>query len=169
MGVHMTGLRTISRNFTLAIAALAGTAAAALSPAVAATIDDLPGRWSGWGTISLPSGSSEQLKCIATYFVNDGGASMVQNLRCASSSYKIDATAKLKLASGAMTGEWEEKTYAAIGSVTGKTTSDGFNLDIKGDKFTAILAVTSTNCKQSVTITPTGLDIAKIAITLGKC
>jgi hypothetical protein len=32
-----------------------------------------------------------------------------------------------------------------------------------------VLAVTSTNCKQSVTITPTGLEIAKIAITLGKC
>ncbi len=150
----------------VAVAVWTGIAAA---PARAATINDLPGRWSGWGTISLPSGTSEQLKCIATYFVNDGGASMVQNLRCASASYKIDATAKLKLASGVMTGEWEEKTYSAIGSVTGQTTSDGFNLDIKGDRFTAVLAVSSTNCKQSVTITPTGLDIAKIAITLGKC
>jgi hypothetical protein len=169
MGVHMTGLRTDFRSFSILAAAFTGMTAATITPTVSATIDDLPGRWSGWGTISLPSGTSEQLKCIATYFVNDGGASMVQNLRCASSSYKIDATAKLKLASGAMTGEWEEKTYAAIGSVTGKTTNDGFNLDIKGDKFTAILAVTSTNCKQSVTITPTGLDISKIAISLGKC
>jgi hypothetical protein len=177
MGDHMTGLRTISRNisliftrlFSVTFVAIAAATGMAAHPSSAATIDDLPGRWSGWGTISLPSGSSEQLKCIATYFVNDGGASMVQNLRCASPSYKIDATAKLKLASGVMTGEWEEKTYSAIGSVTGKTTSDGFNLDIKGDKFTAVLAVSSTNCKQSVTITPTGLDIAKIAITLGKC
>jgi hypothetical protein len=173
MGDHMTGLRTISRiisrKLSVALVAIAASTSVAAPPSLAATIDDLPGRWSGWGTISLPSGSSEQLKCIATYFVNDGGASMVQNLRCASSSYKIDATAKLKLASGVMTGEWEEKTYSAIGSVTGKTTSDGFNLDIKGDKFTAVLAVSSTNCKQSVTITPTGLDIAKIAITLGKC
>jgi hypothetical protein len=171
MGVQMTVLRTISRRtISLTLAVLASFAPALMSaPATGATIDDLPGRWSGWGTISLPSGTSEQLKCIATYFVNDGGASMVQNLRCASASYKIDATAKLKLASGTMTGEWEEKTYAAIGSVTGKTTSDGFNLAITGDKFTAVLAVTSTNCKQSVTITPTGLDIAKIAISLGKC
>jgi hypothetical protein len=172
MGVHMTGLRSISRNVSrnafVAVVAVTGLVAA-ITPAPAATIDDLPGRWSGWGTISLPSGTSEQLKCIATYFINDGGASMVQNLRCASSSYKIDATAKLKLAGGVMTGDWEEKTYAAIGSVKGKTTTDGFNLDIKGDKFTAVLAVTSTNCKQSVTITPTGLDIAKIAISLGKC
>jgi hypothetical protein len=166
MGDHMATLRDIARTiFTASVVAVA----AVVPPSHAATIDDLPGRWSGWGTISLPSGSSEQLKCIATYFLNDGGASMIQNLRCASASYKIDATAKLKLASGVMTGEWEEKTYSAIGSVTGATTSDGFSLDIKGDKFTAVLAVTSTNCKQSVTITPTGLDIAKIAITLGKC
>jgi hypothetical protein len=156
---------TAARGLALALASALMTSASAS----AATIDDLPGRWSGWGTISLPSGSSEQVKCIVTYFVNDGGASMVQNLRCASSSYKIDATAKLKNASGTLTGEWEEKTYSALGSVTGKTTSDGFNLAIKGDTFTAVLAVTSTNCKQSVTITPQGLDIAKIAITLGKC
>lgn len=159
----MTGLRTIPMA-----AAIAGGLTFATS-ALAAPIDDLPGRWSGWGTISLPSGTSEQVKCIATYFVTDGGASMVQNLRCASSSYKIDATAKLKNASGALSGEWEEKTYSAIGSVSGKTTSDGFNLAITGDKFTAVLAVTSTNCKQSVTITPIGLEIAKIAISLGKC
>jgi hypothetical protein len=144
-------------------------ATALAATAVAAPIDDLPGRWSGWGTISLPSGTSEQVKCIATYFLNDGGAALVQNLRCASSSYKIDATAKLAHASGNLTGEWEEKTYSAKGSVTGKTTGDGFNLAIKGDTFTANLAVTSTNCKQSVTITPKGMDISKIAITLGKC
>jgi hypothetical protein len=165
----MTGLRTISMAFVASASVAVAGLTAAIAPARAATIDDLTGRWSGWGTISLPSGTSEQLKCIATYFINDGGAAMVQNLRCASASYKIDATAKLKLAGGVMTGEWEEKTYAALGSVTGKTTSDGFKLDIKGDKFTALLAVTSTNCKQSVTITPSGLDIAKIVISLGKC
>ena len=173
----MTGLRAIAMAIALGLAPSLAAAlfaasvvnSASVSSASAATIDDLPGRWSGWGTISLPSGSSEQVKCIATYFLNDGGASMVQNLRCASSSYKIDATAKLKIASGALTGEWEEKTYSALGSVTGKTTSDGFNLAIKGDTFTATLAVSSTNCKQSVTITPIGLDIAKIAISLGKC
>jgi hypothetical protein len=164
----MSGLRTVS----IALAAIATQSALMLCGATAASaaiIDDLPGRWSGWGTISLPSGSSEQVKCIATYFVNDGGASLVQNLRCASNSYKIDATAKLANAGGALTGDWEEKTYAAKGSVSGKTTSDGFNLAIKGDTFTAVLAVTSTNCKQSVTITPKGMDISKIAITLGKC
>jgi hypothetical protein len=153
MGDHMTSLRTMP----MAAAAIAGGVAFATA-AFAAPIDDLPGRWTGWGTISMTGGTSEQVKCIATYFINDGGASMVQNLRCASSSYKIDATAKLKNASGALSGEWEEKTYAAIGSVSGKTTTDGFNLAITGDKFTAVLAVTAT-----------GLEIAKISISLGKC
>ena len=159
---------TVLRIVRIAVAAISGSLVFATSSG-AAPIDDLPGRWSGWGTISTPSGAPEQVKCIATYFLNDGGASLVQNLRCASSSYKIDATAKLKHAAGALSGEWEEKTYSAIGSVTGQTTGDGFVLAIKGDKFTAELAVTSTNCKQSVTITPIGLDISKIAISLGKC
>jgi hypothetical protein len=163
-GITMTGIRAILAGSAMLIACSMYAAAAKAAP-----LEDLPGRWSGWGTISLPSGTSEQVKCIATYFVNDGGASLVQNLRCASASYKIDATAKLANASGALTGDWEEKTYSAKGSVTGKTTDDGFNLAIKGDTFTAVLAVTSTNCKQSVNITPKGMDISKIAITLSKC
>lgn len=135
----------------------------------AAPINDLAGRWSGWGSITMASGASEQVKCIATYFVEGGGAQVRQNLRCASSSYKIDATAKLNHANGQLSGEWEEKTYSAVGSVAGKFTDKGFNLSIKGASFTASMAVSTTNCKQSISITPQGFEISKISIGLDKC
>jgi len=137
--------------------------------AQAAPIDDLAGRWSGWGSVTLANGSSEQVKCVATYFVEGGGTSVKQNLRCASTSYKIDASASLKNANGQLTGEWEEKTYAAIGSIAGRMTGSGFNLSIQGPAFSAAMAVTTTNCKQTIGITPTGFDISRIAISLGKC
>ncbi len=135
----------------------------------AAPIDDLVGRWSGWGSVTMANGSSEQVKCVATYFVEAGGTSVKQNLRCASTSYKIDASAKLSNANGQLTGEWEEKTYSAVGSVAGRMNGTGFNLSIQGPAFSAAMAVTTTNCKQTIGITPTGFDISRIAISLGKC
>lgn len=135
----------------------------------AAPINDLPGRWSGWGSVTMSNGTSEQVKCVATYFVDGGGAQVRQNLRCASTSYKIDATAKLNNADGQLTGEWEEKTYAAIGSVAGRFTGNGFNVSIQGPAFSAAMAVTTTGCKQSISITPTGFDISRINIGLDKC
>lgn len=135
----------------------------------AAPINDLVGRWSGWGSITLVSGVSEQVKCVATYFLEAGGTQLKQNLRCASTSYKIDATAKLNHANGQLTGEWEEKTHSAVGAVAGRFTDNGFNVSITGKAFTAAMAVTTTTCKQSISITPTGFDITRINIGLDKC
>jgi hypothetical protein len=135
----------------------------------AAQVQDLAGRWSGWGSITMANGSSEQVKCVATYFIEGGGAQLRQNLRCASTSYKIDATARLNHANGQLTGEWEEKTYAAVGSVAGRFHGSGFNVSIQGPSFTAAMAVTTTNCKQSISITPTGFEISRINIGLDKC
>ena len=151
-------------------AAAAGFATLTLAGASdAAPINDLVGRWSGWGSVTMNSGATEQVKCVATYFVEGGGTHVKQNLRCASTSYKIDATAKLNNANGQLTGEWEEKTYSAIGSVAGRFTLNGFNVSIQGPAFTAAMAVTTTNCKQSISITPTGFDITRISIGLDKC
>jgi hypothetical protein len=151
-----------------AVAVFSMIAATGLS-SQAAPINDLAGRWSGWGSITMANGASEQVKCVATYFVEGGGAQVRQNLRCASTSYKIDATAKLDNANGQLTGQWEEKTYAAIGSVAGRFTGNGFNVSIKGPTFSAAMAVTTTNCKQSISITPTGFEISRINIGLDKC
>jgi hypothetical protein len=146
---------------------LAATAAAA--PAAATSMNDLPGRWSGWGSVTMTNGNSEQVKCVATYFINGGGSSVQQNLRCASTSYKIDATANLKVDKGQVSGEWQEKTYSATGEVAGRVTDDGLNLSIQGEHFAAAMAVTTSSCKQSISITPRGFDVSKISVGLGKC
>jgi len=131
-------------------------------------LGDLPGRWSGTGSIRLTNGTTETVKCVATYFVT-GGASVTQNLRCASPSYKIDTKASLAVRGGQVTGNWEERQYSQAGSVTGRMTSNGFNLQINGAQFTAALQLTSTACKQSISISPKGFDISRISIGLGKC
>lgn len=135
--------------------------------ATPAVIEQLPGRWSGWGAVRLNSGKSEQVKCIATYFVRD--AVLEQNLRCASASYRIDAIARLSIAGEQVTGRWEERSHAATGSVSGRVTGTGFSLSIQGDTFTAVMTLATSPCKQSINIAPRGIDIERIAIGLDKC
>jgi hypothetical protein len=137
--------------------------------ALADPLAELPGRWTGAGSIRLANGSSENLKCVATYFVTGGGAQIAQNLRCASQSYRIDVKVSLAVRGTQVTGSWDERQYAQTGAVSGKMTSNGFNLQIKGAQFTAALQLTSSACKQSISISPQGVDISRISIGLGKC
>lgn len=155
------------RSAAAVLALALGVATA--DPARANPVSELAGRWSGWGSVKLANGTAEQVKCVATYQVEEGGGGLQQNLRCASASYKIDAVAKLNLASGQVTGSWEERTYAASGSVSGRMTGSGFNLSIQGANFSAAMAVATSTCKQSINIAPNGFDITRIAIGLGKC
>jgi hypothetical protein len=151
------------------IAGLFLAAIVAPVPAFASPLRDLPGRWSGWGSVTMTNGSSEEVKCVVTYFVGGGGSSLQQNLRCASTSYKIDSTATLNVKNGQVSGEWQEKIYSANGSVVGRITGNGFNLSIQGEKFNAAMLVMTSNCKQTVSIAPRGSDISKISMSLGKC
>jgi len=146
-----------------------GLLVAAPLSALANPLAELPGRWSGAGSIRLANGTSESIKCVATYFVSGGGAQVAQNLRCASQSYRIDVKANLVVRGTQVTGSWEERQYAQTGAVSGKVTSNGFNLQIAGARFTAAMQLTSSACRQSISIAPQGFDISRIAIGLGKC
>lgn len=137
--------------------------------ALANPVGDIAGRWSGWGSISMDGGGSEQVRCVVTYAVKDAGAGLHQNMRCASASLKIDATARLTFASGQVAGSWEESTTSTSGSVSGRITPEGFNLSIHGATFTAAMAVVTSGCKQSINIAPQGLEVSRISIGLGKC
>lgn len=135
----------------------------------AAGIEELSGRWSGWGALRLSNGAVEQVKCVATYFVTEAGSSLDQNLRCASAGYKIDAKANYIVSGGTVRGTWEERTHSARGEVAGNVTNNLFRLTIFGDTFSADMTMSATRCKQSIRISPSGLDIENISIGLEKC
>lgn len=147
----------------------AAAVAATLHAALANPVANLPGRWSGPGSIVMSSGESEQMRCVATYFVEGSGNSVKQNLRCASQGYKIDAVTNLSVANGRVSGAWEERTWDTKGSIRGDVNGDAFNLTIDGPGFTAAMAVKTDNCRQSISITPRGNAVARISMNLGKC
>ncbi len=160
---------TLSKHAAHVAGIAAGASIICATMALATPVQTLPGRWAGWGNIVMSSGASEQMRCIATYFVKGGGDSVRQNLRCASQGYKIDAIANLKVANGKVSGDWEERTWSKTGSVSGDVINDGFRLNIRGPDFTAAMAVNTSTCKQSISITPRGFEISKISMDLGKC
>ena len=55
----------------------------------------MAGVWSGGGTVTLDDGSTERIRCRATYAVGDGGNGLNQSLTCASDSYKFDLTSNV--------------------------------------------------------------------------
>jgi hypothetical protein len=130
-------------------------------------IEEFSGYWSGVGTVMWTNGTTEQLKCVATY--RPATDQVRQNLRCASQGYSISASVELKIVGDVVTGTWEEKTYSATGAITGKVNDKGFVLSIVGPTFSADMIVDHTTCKQAIDIEPKGIDVAKIKIGLGKC
>jgi hypothetical protein len=158
-------MRTSIARLLIAMPAAALLASAALAnPA-----KELAGRWSGSGQITLKGGGTEAVRCVATYQVSGGGSSVRQALRCASASYKIDAIANFSISGGTVSGEWQEQTYSTSGRISGRVTASGFNLTLSGPTFAASMQVSSSGCRQSIFITPSGLDVARISIGLGRC
>jgi hypothetical protein len=137
--------------------------------AAAEPIADLAGFWSGNGSVTLAGGNTERVKCQVFYKAEGGGSQLRQTLRCASTDYTINATADLQVKGGQVTGSWEEKTYAAKGEVSGRYSGESFNLMIRGTNFSAAMNVTLSSCKQSISITPKGLEVTKVMIGLAKC
>ncbi|HWZ06872.1 MAG TPA: hypothetical protein VNY53_08200, partial [Bradyrhizobium sp.] len=55
----------------------------------------LAGNWTGGGTVTLDDGSTERIRCRATYAVGAGGNGLQQTLTCASDSYRFNLTSNL--------------------------------------------------------------------------
>jgi len=138
-------------------------------PATAGPIDDLTGYWTGSGTVLLTNGSTERVKCAVVYKVAGGGTRIRQTMRCASADYNISAAAELRVQGAQVSGNWEEKTYSATGDVSGRYTGSSFVLAIQAPSFTAGMNVGLSSCKQSITITPKGIDVRRITMNLAKC
>ena len=151
------------------VVGLAAAVAAALlfSRAVwADPIEDMAGYWTGGGSVHLTNGKTEHVKCQVIYKYE--GAQLRQSMRCASADYSINALAELRVKGNQVSGSWEEKTYAAKGQVSGRFSGDAFALTIQGANFTAAMNLALASCKQSINISPQGLEVSRVSIALAK-
>ncbi len=128
----------------------------------------MAGSWSGTGHVKLEGGKSEAIRCQAYYTASNGGAGLGMAIRCASASNKIEMRANLNYAGGAVTGDWEERTYNATGQVKGNATSERLSLTIEGGGLNGSMSVRMGGKSQSVSISTTGSTFRGLDLSLSR-
>ena len=112
----------------------------------------LAGVWSGGGTVTLDDGSSERIRCRATYAVGNGGNGLNQSLSCASDSYRFNLASNVIASGGSLSGTWSESGRGITGSLEGRGSNGNFQVIASAPGFTASISLTTRGNKQSVVI-----------------
>jgi hypothetical protein len=110
----------------------------------------MAGKWAGGGTVTLDDGSSERIRCRATYQV--AGPNMDMSLTCASDAYRFNLTASVVDQGGAIVGQWSETSRGITGSLSGRGSGGNFQVTAITAGFNANIALRTIGNKQSVNI-----------------
>jgi hypothetical protein len=147
----------------LVIALTAGAA----SPVGAAsdTFSALLGSWGGSGSYKLEDGSSEKLRCNAYY---TGGAKQLGIVvRCSGETNKIEVRSKLAASGNALSGNWEERTYNAEGTVSGRQTGNHISLAVSG-AISGTMDIAFDGGHQTVSIALQGSPLKNVSVSLSR-
>jgi len=128
----------------------------------------LPGRWVGEGRIGVKDSKPESVKCRATYFVNDKGDELRQNIRCASAGGKVEVKSNVIANGGKLTGTWNELVYNLGGEMTGEVTERGFRIVVRGGDMRANMDVIVMGDRQIVEIQFFNSSIRGLTLILKK-
>lgn len=112
----------------------------------------MAGVWSGAGTVMLDDGSTERIRCRATYAVGAGGNGLQQTLTCASDSYKFNLTSNIMAQGSAISGTWSEASRNINGNLEGRSGGGVFQVLATAPGFSANISLTTRGNKQSVVI-----------------
>jgi hypothetical protein len=153
MSGQVPALLTSTRRLAVAAAALfIASIASSASFAQSGPFAGMAGNWSGSGTVTLDDGSTERIRCRATYAVGAGGAGLNQTLTCASDSYKFDLSSNVVSEGGALSGTWSESSRGVNGTLQGRGSSGNFQVVATAPGFNASISLTTRGNKQSVVI-----------------
>lgn len=150
----------------LIFAAVAFFLAGTVSHADPGAFTGMAGNWSGGGTITLDDGSTERVRCRATYAVRADGDGLNQTLTCASDSFKFNLASNVIAQRGALSGTWSESIRNASGNLEGRGGGGHFNVVANGPGFSAHISLTTRGNKQSVVIKSDGaFRVTSISLT----
>ena len=141
----------VIRRLILAAVALF-VASGSASYAQSGPFAGMAGNWSGGGTVMLDDGSTERIRCRATYAVGAGGNGLNQSLTCASDSYKFNLSSNVIAQGGALSGTWSESSRGVNGNLEGRGASGNFQVVASAPGFTANISLTTRGNRQSVVI-----------------
>jgi hypothetical protein len=163
--MKLFGFGLFSRTFKAAAVFAMLLLSASAGYAQSGPFSAFKGVWSGAGTVSLSDGSTERIRCKASYKVDVSGQALQQSLRCASDSYKFDLSSDVVSQSGRVSGTWSEASRNINGDLRGRTGDGQIEVFVEAAGFAATLTVTTRGNKQSVSIQSKG-EIRGVSITL---
>ncbi|HRY07028.1 MAG TPA: hypothetical protein P5114_07890 [Hyphomicrobiaceae bacterium] len=161
-------MRIVGRISAMALVLMAILFSGSSNAAADSPFASLAGTWSGRGKIRLQGGKSETIRCRAYYTTNNGGSGLNMAIRCASASNKMEMRANLNYSNGAISGNWEERTYNATGAVTGQATSSRMMLSIAGGGINGSMSVRLGGASQSVSISTEGSTFRGLDLSLSR-
>src|SRR3954452_3645938 len=146
-------MRSVLRSAILAVAACAGPVLfCSASHAQSGPFAGMAGVWAGGGTITLDDGSSERIRCRATYAVGNGGNGLNQSLTCASDSYRFNLSSNVTARGGVLSGTWTESSRNVNGNVEGSGGNGNFQVVASAPGFNANLSIRTSGNRQTVAI-----------------
>jgi hypothetical protein len=147
------GIFSVVRGLIVgAVALFAASISSSASYAQSGPFNGLAGVWSGAGTVTLDDGSTERIRCRATYAVGAGGSGLNQSLTCASDSYKFDLKTNVVAEGGAISGSWSESSRGVNGSIQGRGSNGNIQVQASAPGFDANISLTTHGNRQSVVI-----------------
>jgi hypothetical protein len=160
-----------SRLFGQAIKAAGVGAALMLSVSVihaqSGPFTGFNGSWSGNGTVALSDGTTERIRCKASYNVNGAGLGLKQTLRCASDSYKFDLSTDITSQGDRIYGNWSEASRNIFGNLQGTAGGGQIEVFVEASGFAASVTLRTTGSRQTVQISSKG-EIRSVNITMSK-
>lgn len=138
-----------TRRLTFAAVAFFMTGfAASVAHAQASTFAGMAGNWHGGGTVTLDDGSSERIRCRATYKVR--GPNMEMVLTCASDAYKFNLQADVVAQGGEVSGTWSEASRNVGGTIQGRGAGGSFQVVASATGFNSSISLKTAGNKQAI-------------------
>ena len=151
-----TEILAITRRLLAAVAFFVAAVSGSAAYAQSGPFAGMAGNWSGGGTITLDDGSTERIRCRASYAVGAGGNGLNQTLTCASDSYRFNLASNVIARGTTLSGTWSESIRNANGTLEGRGGGGNFQIVASGPGLTANISLTTRGNRQTVVIKSDG-------------
>jgi hypothetical protein len=155
----------------MAMALGAQGAFADCSEQASSLIKKLEGSWRGSGTVKPIGGSQERISCRVRYNTG-GGTKVTQNISCAGTDYRFEASANVSCEGDSIRGSWTESVANNTGSASGKISGDRLSIEVNGPNFQGHFNVQVSGSKHALTITQfdpsAGRNVPVASVSLSK-
>lgn len=165
----MTKSRELRNKFSWILASVGVVAMLSVLPVSAGNagpFSGMSGAWTGSGRITMSDGSSEPVKCKATYTAPETGTAIEQVLRCASDSYKFNVRSDIEADGDALSGNWIETTYGLEGTFAGKAVGQKIEGKVRGSGLLVGVALLTRGNEQRVRILSQGTQMREVNLKL---